>query len=215
MAKKAGFVVPTEARAEFKKTIQRANRRIQSNLKYIKEEGIKSNSIKSALAHDFTNKRKWATKSAPLSYSTQFKNEAEYNAYMRFVNRWGEDTGRKGGYIADPKRRIDVGKTAIYKAINGLMDAKGISLEEWGGDLPPALKEKVEGMSLEQISKFFEYTDVSGEDETFDSDDVAYGDIEDFVDYIDSKVSAVQHYFPRPEKKKKKSRRKRKGRKKR
>lgn len=212
MAKKAGFVVPTEARAEFKKTIQRANRRIQANLKYIKEEGIRTNAIKSALAHDFTNKRKWATKSAPLSYSTQFKDEAEYKAFMRFVNRWGEDTGRKGGYAADPKRRMEVGKTAIYKALNGLMDAKGISLEEWGGDLPPELKAKVDGMTLEQISKFFEYTDVSGEDETFDSDDVAYGDIEDFIDYIDSKVSAVQHYFPRPEKKKKKTRRKRKGR---
>lgn len=215
MAKGSGYIVPTDARAEYRALIQRANRRIMSNIKYIKEEGITDNAIKNSLVGDYGTKRKWATKSAPLSASTKFNSAKEYKQFIAFINRWGKDTGRRGGFAADPKERVKYGQSQIYKAIFGMIDNKGISLEEWKGDLPDDIKKDIEGLSLQQISKFFDYTDVTGEDDYFDSDSPEEDSAEDVLDYIRGRIAAVKQYYPRPQKKKKrKSRRRKKGRKK-
>lgn len=220
MAKGNGFIVPTDARAEYRALIQRANRRILANINYIKDEGITDNSIKNALVGDYGSKRKWATKSAPLSASTKFNSAKEYRQFINFINRWGKDTGRRGGFAADPKERVKFGQSQIYKAIYGMIDNKGISLEEWKGDLPPDIKKEIENLSLQQINKFFDYTDVTGEDSYFDSDSPEEDTAEDVLDYIRGRISAVKQYYPRPQKKQKKkkgkknTRRKTKGRKK-
>ena len=217
MTIKGEYIVPTDARAEFRKIIQRANRRVLANVNYIKENGIRDNVVKTMIAGDYSKKSKWATKSAPFSASTRFKSEAAYRDFMRHVMRWGEDTGRRGGYAADPKRISEDYKTSIYKALNGLARNNGVSLEKWGGDLPPELKKKLDDLSLEQITQFFDYVDPTGEEWIFDSDQVVDNDVGDFIEYIDGRVSALQKYFPsKPKsKKKKKSKRKNKGRKKR
>lgn len=212
------YIIPTDARAEYRKIIQRANRRILSNLKYVKEEGIRDHSIKTSLVGDFSSKKKWSTPKSPLSSSTKFKSEQDFKQFMRFVNRWGEDTGTRGGFKADPKRKLEEGKEAIYGAIFGLAEHKGTSLEEWGGDVPEDIKKAIDGMSLEQMSRFFDHVDEF--DELFDSDQVESDDVEDLLDYIRGRISAVKKFYPRPEKrvtkkkKKRKSRRKTKGRKK-
>lgn len=214
------YIIPTDARAEYRKLIQRANRRILSNLKYIKDEGIRSKQIKTGLVGDFHSKKKWATQKSPLSSSTKFKSEAEFKQFMRFVNKWGEDTGRRGGFAADPNEKRERGKESIYKALYGLSANKGISLEKWKGELPPDMVEKINNLSLEQMSKFFDYVNESGEELIYDSDQVAEGDVEDMIDYINGRLSEVIKFFPRPEKKRtkakkrRKSRRKTKGRKK-
>ena len=212
------YIIPTDARAEYRKLIQRANRRILANLDYIKNEGIRDHAIKTSLAGDFTSKKKWQTGKSPLSTKTRFKSEDAFKQYMRFVNRWGEDTGTRGGHRADPKRKLQEGKEAIYSAIFGLADHKGTSLEKWGGDLPPDIKKEIESMSLEQMSRFFDHVDEF--DELFDSDQVESDDVEDLIDYIRGRISSVKKFYPRPEKrvtkkgKKKKSRKRKKGRKK-
>ena len=206
------YIIPTDARAEYRRIIQRANRRILSNLNYIKNEGILDHSIKTGLVGDFSNKRKWATKSAPLSYSTKFASEADYKKFMRHINKWGEDTGRRGGFAADPREKEKKGREAVYKAVYGLSSNKGVSLEDWKGDLPQDLKDRIDRLSLEQINKFFEYADEAGE--TFDSDQVQEESPESMIDYLEGRLSAVEKFYARPTKKKKKSRRKRKGRKK-
>ena len=213
------YIVPTDARAEYRQMIQRANRRVLSNLKYLKENGIRDNQIKTMLAGDFSSKKKWATKNSPFSYKTTFKSEKAYREFMRYVSRWGEDTGKRGGYKADVKRIKDEYKTAIYKTINGLVRNKGISLEEWGGDLPPELKKRIESLSLEQLTHFFRYVDPSGEVEVFDSDQVDGDEAEDMIDYLSGVLSSLEKFYPIPAKKttkkgkKRKSRRKTKGRK--
>lgn len=210
------YVVPTDARAEYKKLIQRANRRILANLKYIKDEGIRDNAIKTSLAHDYGNKRKWAGKSTPLSSSVRFASEQDYKRYIQFIMRWGEDTGTRGGHRADPKRLESKGKESIYKALYGMINNKGISLEKWYGDLPPDIKKDIEGLSLEQISRFFEHTDTTGEEDYFDSDQVDEDNGVDAFEYIRGRLAEVKQYYPRPPKKKKrkKTKRKTKGRKK-
>lgn len=211
----ADYIIPAEERGAYRATIQRANRRIKSNINYIKQEGIREHSIKTSLAGDYYNKKKWATKASPLSTSTRFKSREEYEKYMRHVNKWGEDTGRRGGYQADPRERLKRGKEAIYKAVFGLTSSRGISLEEWGGNLPPDMVKNIEDLSLEQMNKFFDYVNDAGDEELFDSDQVNDNSISNFLDYVGGRLSEVVKFFPRPTKKKKKSKRKKKGRKKR
>lgn len=213
------YVVPVADRKAFKQTIQRANRRVISNLDYLKREGIKDNQVKTMLAGDFSNKRKWATKNSPFSYSTQFDSEKDYQDFMRYASRWGENTGGRGGHKADPSRIADSYKTDIYKAINGLVRNKGISLEDYGGDLPPDLKAKIENMSLEQLTHFFRYQDPSGDVEEYDSDQVNSDSIEDFTDYLGGVLTSLDKFYPKAakkvtkKKKKRKTKRKNKGRK--
>ena len=208
------YVVPTDARAEYRKMIQRANRRLLSNIKYIKENEIRDNQVRTMLAGDFTSKRKWATKNSPFSYRTTFESEKAFRDFMRFVNRWGEDTGKRGGYQADVKQLSENYRTSIYKSINGLLRNQGISLEKWGGDLPPEFKKKIEGMSLEQLSHFWRYQDPSGDIEEWDSDQVSPESVEDFLDYVGGNIDTVIKYYPTPEKKYTKKKKRRKTRKK-
>lgn len=213
------YIVPTDARAMYRKMIQRANRRVLSNLNFIKENEIRDNHLKTTLAGDFSNKKNWATKNSPFSYKTKFESEKAYREFMRYVSRWGEDTGKRGGFKADVNRIMDEHKSAIYKTINGLVRNKGISLEEWGGDLPPDIK-RIEGLSLEQLNHFYRYVDPSGEVEVFDSDQVESDEVEDFIDYISGLLSSLEKFYPTVTKKKtkkgkkRKSKRKTKGRKK-
>jgi len=214
------YIVPKEDQAVFRQMIQRANRRVISNLKYVKENEIRDRHIKTMLAGDFSSKKKWATDKSPFSYKTQFESEKAYQEFMRYVSRWGEDTGGRGGYKADVNRIMEEHRSHIYKTINGLVRNKGISLEDWGGDLPPEIKKRIEGLSLEQLNHFYRYVDPSGEVEVFDSDQVDSDDPEDLVDYLSGILSSLEKFYPTSEKKrtkkgkKRKSRRKTKGRKK-
>ena len=215
------YVVPTDAQAEYRRIVQRANRRVLSNLKYLEENGIRDNHIKVMLVGDFSSKKSWSTQKSPFHTRTSFDSEKAYKAYMAHVMQWGEDTGQRGVYRKAPDSVKANYMSSIYKALNGLIREKGISLEEWGGDLPPELKKLLEGMTLEQATHFFRYIDPnSGEIEEYDSDQVKANDVESFIDYVESTVSSLGKFYPAPEKKvtkkgkPKKSRRKKKGRKK-
>lgn len=213
------YTLPTDAKDEYRKMIQRANRRVLSNLKYLKDNGIRDNQIKTTLVGDFSSKKKWATKNSPFSYRTTFESEKAYKEFMRYVSRWGEDTGKRGGYKADVNRIKEQYKSSIYKAINGAVRNKGISLEQWGGDLPPALKERIERMSLTQLTHFFRHIDPSGEVEEWDSDQIQGENVENFLDYVIGTISSLEKFYPIPAKKttkkgkKRKTKRKTKGRK--
>lgn len=205
-----GYIVPTDARAEFKKTIQRANRRILSNVNYISENNVRDRYVQNMLAGDYSRKKNWATKSTPLSSSTRFKSEADFKAFMEYISRWSEDRGKRGDYAASPKTIIEGYKSHIYGTLNGLARNRSISLEKWGGDLPPEVKEKLESLSLEQITQFYDYVDPFLGEQDFDSEQVGEGSVEDYVDYIEGRLSALQKYFPHNPKPKPKKKRKKK-----
>lgn len=215
------WTLPADARAEYKALIQRANRRILSNLKYVKDEGIQSKSIVQSLTGGFNKKKNWAGKSTPLSSSVKFASEKDYNQYMRFVMRWGEGEGRDGKYRARPDVLLEKAHEAVTVAVTGLFNHKGVSLEAWKGHLPPELKEQIKSMNLEQVNRFFEHIDVTGEEDLYDSEQVEGDTVEKIEDYVSGRISEVQHYYPaqpkikkKRKKRKKKSRRKTKGRKK-
>ena len=213
------YIVPTDARAEYRRIIQRANRRILANLNYLSENKIRDNHIKVLLAGDFTNKQKWSTQKSPFHTRTTFESEKAYKAYMTHVMQWGEDTGKKGEYQRSVNSLKEGYKSSIYKALNGLINHKGISLEEYGGDLPPELKSRLENLTLEQMTHFFRYIDPNtGDLEEFDSDQLASDTVESFIDYVGTIMRSIEHFYPRKKSTKagtrKKTRRKTKGRKK-
>ena len=205
------YTVPPALRAEYKNAVRRANRRIISNIDYIQKEGITDNAIKTKLVMDYGQRRSWKNTKTPLSSSIKFKTEKDFKDYMRHVGRWAGYEGATA-YVADPKDMAKRGRESIYKSIYGLMNNKGISLEEWRGDLPPDVKKEIDKLSLQQISKFYDYTDLTGEDDYFDSDQVTDNTPEDALEYIRGRLSAVKKFYP-TKRKKRKTRRKTKGRK--
>ena len=213
------YVVPKSDQKAYRQMIQRANRRVQSNIKYVRDNGISDNYVRTMLTGDFMNKRRWANTKSPFSSRTQFESEHEYQQYLRFVSRWGEDTGRRGGHKADPRAMEESYRDSITLAINGLIRNRGISLEEWNGDIPPELKAELKGLSLEQMTHFFRSVDPDGQVDLYDSDQVGYEDVDDFIAYIFGIIGELKKFYPVAEKKvtkkgkKRKSRRKTKGRK--
>lgn len=199
------YVVPTAEQAEFKKIVQRANRRILSNRRYLQDNGIKDPYLTVRLVGDYSKKKAWATQKSPLSSSTRFESEAEYRDFMRFINRWGEDRGKRGDFAASPESIHRSYREHIYSTLNGLASNRGISLEAWGGDLPPDIRAKLDGLTLEQITRFYDYVDPDLGEQEFDSEQVGEGSIEDYTEYIDGRLSALQRYYPKKLKKKKKS----------
>lgn len=204
------FIVPTDARPEFRALIQRANRRVLSNLNYIKQENIRDAETKQALVFDFHKRRSWETAKAPFSASTKFASERQYQAYLKFIKHWGEDRGRRGDFAAAPENIKHGYKAAIYKSLNSLLNIKGISLEEWGGELPPDIVKSIEGLTITQMRHFFNFIDDEGVTEEFDSDGVGEGSIEDFIDYVGGRLDALKKFYPHQPKPKKKKKAKKK-----
>lgn len=211
MASKGGYVVPPADRARFNSYIQRANARIKANLAYIEAEDITDIDVKQSLVFDFHRRSTWAGEKTPLSRSTRFESVEAYKAFMSFIEQWGEDTGIRGDYRSSPTRVAQGYREAVYKGISGMIRNKGISLEEWGGDLPPELIDKIDNLSLTQLRHFFKYMDLDdgGDLVEYDSDGVRYGDVEDLLDYLHGHIRALEKYYPKRAKKAPKVRNKR------
>ena len=212
--KNPGFVVPEAERAEFRSFIQRANRRIKSNLDYIKEEKIKDQNLRQVLAFDFTRKKAWETVKNPLSSSFKFNSEKEYREFREFMSKWGAVSDKRGDYATSPANLLEDAKTRIIKHLNGIYRNNDISLEKYGGNFPPEVMKFLNEMSLEQAYKFFDYVDASGEDEFNYSDNLSLDKIENVTEYVESRIAVLKKFYPKPTKNPKKSRRKTKGRKK-
>ena len=104
MAKSSKYVVPASDRREFDRMVQRANRRINANLKYIQQEDIQSESAKRSLMSDYADRSNWHTEKTVFSRSIKFSSKREYEQYRRHVMQWGDEKaertveGLKEGY---------------------------------------------------------------------------------------------------------------------
>lgn len=190
------FIVPTDARAEFRALIQRANRRIKSNLRYIDKNSITDHEVRTSLAADFTSKKTWETNTMPFSRSIKFASEKDYRDYVRHVKKWGEDRGSKGDFHASPENLRRGYQDAIITALNTVATNKGISLEKWGGDLPPAMLEKIKNMSLQQLFHFFKHVkNDQGDEEELDSDRVLTGSEKSYIGYMHGLINRTMKFY--------------------
>lgn len=208
---KNNYVVPKELQHEYKMLIQRANRRVKSNLKYIQKEHIQNDHTQRALVGSFNDPMKWATGRMPFSRSNkgryiwnadtgqqefkEFTSEREFKQYLAYLEKWGKQTEKGERFDAHPEKIKSDYKSAIIKALNQVKDQYSISLP--GGKLPDKVIKAIDSMNLEQITNFFANGD-PGEDieiSQFNSDDFIHVETaEDFTDVVTSRIAAVKKF---------------------
>lgn len=207
----ANFVVPKEQQHAYKMLVQRANRRVKANLKYITKENITSDHTQRALAGSFVTKGHWATDTMPFSRSIkgryiinadtgktefrEFKTQTEFNQYLNYLSKWGQQTEKGERFSAHPEEIKDNYKSAIIKALNEVKDHYSITTP--GGQIPKEIIDEINSMTLEQITNFFGNGDPSEDVEIsqFNSDDFIYVEsAEDFKDVVISRINQIKRF---------------------
>lgn len=203
------FVVPKEQQHAYKMLVQRANRRVKANLKYIKTNNITSMDTQRSLVSSFTDHTQWAGKTMPFSRSIKgrwltnadtgamefkdFANEREFKQYLKHLEKWGKEGKR---FDASPRKIKEDYKTSIIKALNNIKDQYNITLP--GGKLPKEIITAINSMTLQEITNFYANGD-PGEDmeiAQFDSDDfVLVETAEDFIDVVVTRVNNIKKYY--------------------
>lgn len=206
--KRERFEVPVEFRHEYKMLIQRANRRIKSNLKYIDKNNIQDEDAIRSLVGGFGDVDKWQTERMPLSRSNRgryiwnadtgqmefrdFQNKTEFEQYLRYLGKWGQATKKGELYQVHPQQLINDYKSAMVRALNEVKDHYSISLP--GGKLPQEVLDAIDKMTIEDFASFFRNESISEtmEISQFSSDDFIVVDTaEDFTTAIISRIYAT------------------------
>lgn len=208
---KNNYVVPKNQQHAYKMMVQRANRRVKSNLKYIEKHNIQNEHTQRSLVGGFAERGQWASATMPFSRSNkgryiidadtgvptfrEFENEREFRQYMAYLNKWGEQTEKGGRFSAHPEQIKSNYKSAIIKALNEVKDHYSITMP--GGQIPKEIINELDKLNLEQITNFFANGDPSEDVEIsqFSSDDFIYVEnAEDFKDVVLSRISAIKQY---------------------
>ena len=208
---KGKFIVPKEMQHEYKMLIQRANRRIKSNLKYITDNNIRSEHTQRSLVSGFMDPEKWAGGRMPLSRSNkgryvwnadteqmefrEFGSEREFKQYINYLERWGKQTQRGEYYDTHPETIKKGYKQSIIKALNEVKDQFNISLPN--NQLPKEIIKELDSLSLSQITNFFEGGQVDDdlmveEFDTFTMFKVT--DARGFIDIITSRIGMLKRF---------------------
>ncbi|MBO5713574.1 MAG: hypothetical protein J6R88_05195 [Clostridia bacterium] len=206
-----GFVVPEELRHEYKMMVQRANRRVKSNLKLIAKDTIPSEHTQRALVGSFNDPMNWSSRTMPFSRSIkgryitnadtgftefkEFKTKTEFDQYMKYLSKWGAKTEKGELYSAHPQKIKEDYKTAILKSLNQVKDHYNITLPN--GQIPKEIIDDIDNMTLQEITNFFGNGDPSEDVEIsqFSSDD--FLDVEnaqDFIDVVKSRIAMIKRF---------------------
>lgn len=190
------YIVPVEDRQEYYNLVQRANRRIKANQKYLIEHQIQSFKTQRALMGQFNDPEKWKTRTAPLSRSVKFESREDYEDYIEYINKWGTE-GKNYEKSVDVVK--DSYKQAIIEALNRTLINKNIPTEN--GQIPAEILEKIDKMTVEQLAHFFGgEADEELENQSFDSDNIREGDIDSFEKYVNSQLGWTRRAYPEKEK---------------
>lgn len=208
---KSSYIVPKADQHHYKMLIQRANRRVKANLKYIRDNKITSEHTQRSLVGSFNDPEKWSSGRMPFSRSIkgrylwnadseqmefkEFANKREFDRYISYLEKWGKQTNRGERFDAHPLQVKEDYKSAIVKALNQVKDQYSITLP--GGQIPKEVLNAIDSMNLEQITNFFANGDPSEDIEIsqFNSDDFLYVETaEDFTDVVVSRINAIKKF---------------------
>lgn len=209
---KNNYIVPKELQKEYKLLVQRANRRVKSNLKYINSNKITSEHTQRALVGSFNEGDKWASRTMPFSRSNkgryvwnaeteqqefrEFRSEQEFQQYLNYLNKWGQKTKKGERYDAHPQQIKDNYKQTILKALNQVIDHYSIPTPN--GQIPKEIINELDKLSLEQLTNFYGNGD-PGEDmeiSQFGSDDfIMVETAEDFTDVVLSRLGQLKKFY--------------------
>ena len=212
MAKNERFTIPRENWREFDRLVQRANRKILSNLAYIQKEEIKSDVTRRALLSDYADPTTWHTQKVTFSRSKRFNNEREYQQTLRHLEKWGN---RESPDYKDPESLKKGYYKSIIQALTTTAIENGGILDE-KGNLPRNIKRRIKNLSLEQMANFFDHGDPSEqfEKQGFSSDDFLGVDEEEFNETLDGLLNNLRKLYPKKRKTRKDKGKKRKRKKK-
>lgn len=205
------YIVPKELQHEYKMTVQRANRRIKSNLKYLAKNNITNEHTRRSLVASYDDPLKWASGRMAVSRSIkgryiwnadreemefrEFRTETEFKQYMNYLNKWGRQTEKGELYDTHPKQIKANYKSAIIRALNEVKDHYNISLPN--GQIPKKVLDMLDSLSLEQITNFFANGDPSEDVEVsqFSSDDfLDVTNAEEFTSVIETRINAIKQF---------------------
>lgn len=211
MTKNKGFVIPRDNWKEFDRLVQRANRKILSNMAYIQKEEIKSDVTKRALLSDYADRSAWHTQKITFSRSKRFTNEKEYEQTVRQLEKWGNPNS---GDYKDPESLKAGYYKSIIRALTTTAIENGGILDE-KGNLPRNIKRRIKNLSLEQMANFFDHGDPSEhfEKQGFSSDDFLGVDEDEFIETLDGTLNKLRKLYPKKRKPRKDKGKKRKPKK--
>lgn len=197
------FTVPAGERDEFKLLVQRANRTIQANLKYIQKEDIKTERGQRVLMGDYLNKSSWNTEKTAFSRGIKFDSEKAYQDYRRLLNRWGGEGAEKS--VKGAKDRI---YENIVKSLNTTADIYGQGVKDDAGNLPSEITDRLKNMNVDQLSNFFDIADPSEdiEHQSWSYEEYQEGvDRQTFTDITMTRLNYLERIIPaKPKRKTKK-----------
>ena len=205
---------------------------IRKNYDWLTENKIEHPRTRIAMLHDFDDPRAWASNS-PLSYSlkgryvwnedldmnefVEFKNEADFNKYMRYIEKWS-GRAKNSRYETRPDVIKDKYIDKFILVLEQIAIHNSITLPN--GKVPSAIKKELKKLTMEQITNIFGVQDPTEDVEVsqIDSDDFAdVVDGEGMVDTVMGRINAIKTMHPGTETKfklpKKKKRKKRKKKK--
>lgn len=206
--KTSKWSVPKDLEHAYKMLVQRANRRVKANLKYIEKNKITDEHTKRALVRGYEDKNNWAGATMPFSRSKkgfyitnadtgfkefkEFGNKAGFERYLRELERFGKEGG---GWEHSPDKIVEGYKKNIIKSLNQIKDQYNITLP--GGKLPQEIIDELDSLTLEQITNFYSGGSVEEDIEIsqFDSDD--YIDVtgaEGFIDVTLGRIAQLKKY---------------------
>lgn len=201
------FTVPAGERKDFKLLVQRANRTITANLKFIDKEDVQTGRAKRQLLGDFIDKNAWHTEKTAFSRGIKFESEKAYKDYVRQLQRWGGEVAEKS--VKGTKQRI---YESIIKSLNTTADIYGQGVKDDSGHLPKEITDRLEKMSVEQLLNFFDIADPTEdiEHQSWSYEEYQEGvDRDTFVDITTTRLNYLEQIVPnksKPVKIKKKKR---------
>ena len=200
--KKSNYIVPVEDRHAYKMLVQRANRRVKSNLKYVNKHNITDHNTRRALIDSYDEHEKWAGGRMPFSRSIkghyvwnpdtevmefkEFRNKSEFDSYVRQLEKYGKEGD---DYARSPKQVVEDRKEKIIKSLNSIIDQYSISLKN--GQIPSEVIKALDTMTLKEATNFYSYYDIEEEveKENFDSDD--YANVTNDQEFVDVTLSIL------------------------
>lgn len=210
MKKNDIYILPTSARREYNALVQRANRRIISNMKYIQQEEIQSEQVQRSLLGKFVEPENWHGGKVAFSRSVKFEprtitdergierkisGEQAYKLYLRQLEKYGG--------IEEP-RTVEGLKEGYYKAI--IKNLTTVALDNPGvltakGQLPANIAKKVREMSLEQMQHYFAEVDVAEDLEYLPYSGEDYNGVtrEEFVQVTMQRLNTLKEIYPSKE----------------
>lgn len=204
MATNKGFTVPAGERNDFKLLVQRANRTINANLKFIQKEDVQTGRAQRQLMGDFISKSAWHTEKTAFSRGIKFESEKAYNDYKRQLQRWGGEGAEKS--VKGTKQRV---YESIIKSLNTTADIYGQGVKDDSGHLPKEITDRLENMSVEQLLNFFDVADPTEdiEHQSWSYEEYQEGvDRDTFIDITTTRLNYLEQIVPNKSEIKKKKR---------